>query len=513
MYKDGRARSARSSSEQEGARFIEPPRARHAAVPKRGYGKSSLAGVLLVGSACADLPPIAIDAPAPRVTSESGASVRVSVSLARRPRGVVVVEAESSDLSEARTSDAVRFHSRNWRTPQVITISGVDDALQDGDIAYEVRVVARSSSFDDEPLELESLGFLNRDDDGARFVGLGDLPGGAVSSYASDLTPSGEVVVGGSAGPTGDQAVRWTLSGGLQPLDARPSSAAGVSADGTVVAGAVAELPQPGGVWRGSEPFVSLFYPGSAPEAPVGLWMMSAVAALEDGRVFGNCHQYGTPNAGFGCWTNRPNYLAALPVSRIYEVDEAGNYAGVTWPEPRSSPPYGPRALYNTSALPFPVECFAPHTCGMAAQDFSAGGAVIVGTSDLHAEGVDEVNDPGPLLPTAFMYTPALGLVRLADLPGGEQASGAYSISDDGAIIAGFGTDAEGQQAVVWIDGVANLLSELLASAGALPAGWQLREVRDLSADGRVMIGNGVNPQGDPEGFFAVLPESPLSGE
>jgi hypothetical protein len=457
---------------------------------------------MLLGS-CAELPPIAVEVEGARVTSESGTSVRVTVSLARRPRGVVWVEAASSDASEGRVSEPLRFVPANWATPQIITVSGVADDVEDGDQTYQVLFTARTSSAD-EPIEIETLSFTNRDEDAARFYGLGDLPGGAVGSYAADVSPSGEFVVGRSAGPAGDQAIRWTLAAGLQALDSRASAAVGVSADGASVAGFVAGLPQPGGIWRGSEPFVSLYYASTPPEAPIGFWMTSAVAPLADGRIFGNCAQYGTPNAGFGCVTNRPGYLDFLQITAIREVDETGNYAGVRSPDPRGSPPYGPQAIYNDMTLPFPVECFAPHDCSMEAQDFSAGGALIVGTSSLHAEGVDPIGDPGPLFRTAFTYSAAAGVVRLADLAGGEQESGAYAISDDGSVIAGFGSDAEGQHAVVWLAGAAYELRELLADA--LPAGWRPQEVRDLSADGRVLVGNGLNPQGAPEGFVAILP-------
>jgi probable HAF family extracellular repeat protein len=70
-------------------------------------------------------------------------------------------------------------------------------------------------------------------DDG--MVGLGDLPGGSFSSKAFGTSANGSVVVGGS----GADAFRWTQSGGIVGLPSYPygSSAAGVSADGSVVVG------------------------------------------------------------------------------------------------------------------------------------------------------------------------------------------------------------------------------------------------------------------------------------
>ena len=43
---------------------------------------------------------------------------------------------------------------------------------------------------------------------------------------------------------------------------------------------------------------------------------------------------------------------------------------------------------------------------------------------------------------------------------------------------------------------------------GEIPPGWSLRDVSALSADGHVLAGNGINPDGHPEGFRVVLPGS-----
>ena len=37
--------------------------------------------------------------------------------------------------------------------------------------------------------------------------------------------------------------------------------------------------------------------------------------------------------------------------------------------------------------------------------------------------------------------------------------------------------------------------------------GWQLTRAKDVSADGTVIVGYGVNPAGDYEGWRAVVPE------
>jgi probable HAF family extracellular repeat protein len=74
-------------------------------------------------------------------------------------------------------------------------------------------------------------------------VGLGDLPGGNISSFANGVSADGSVVVGGGFSASGTEAFRWTSGGGMVGLGDLPggsfsSQAVGVSADGSVVVGA-----------------------------------------------------------------------------------------------------------------------------------------------------------------------------------------------------------------------------------------------------------------------------------
>src|SRR5436190_23980039 len=76
----------------------------------------------------------------------------------------------------------------------------------------------------------------------ASFQGLGDLPGGVFSSFASGVSWDGKVVAGTSQSSNGYEAFRWTATNGMVGLGDLPggtfsSDAAGVSADGAVVVG------------------------------------------------------------------------------------------------------------------------------------------------------------------------------------------------------------------------------------------------------------------------------------
>jgi len=73
-------------------------------------------------------------------------------------------------------------------------------------------------------------------------VGLGDLPGGSFSSFTSDVSADGSVVVGSSNSSNGFEAFRWTADEGMVGLGDLPggsfsSTAMDMSADGSVVVG------------------------------------------------------------------------------------------------------------------------------------------------------------------------------------------------------------------------------------------------------------------------------------
>ncbi len=73
-------------------------------------------------------------------------------------------------------------------------------------------------------------------------IGLGDLPEGGFSSFASGISSDGTVIVGNSNGPQGTEAFRWTAETGLEGLGDLPeggfsSQAVRASADGSVIVG------------------------------------------------------------------------------------------------------------------------------------------------------------------------------------------------------------------------------------------------------------------------------------
>jgi uncharacterized membrane protein len=70
----------------------------------------------------------------------------------------------------------------------------------------------------------------------------------------------------------------------------------------------------------------------------------------------------------------------------------------------------------------------------------------------------------------------------LGDLPGGRFASTAYAVSADGAVIVGQGVGAAGPEAALWRAGA-------MAGLGDLPGGAFFSEAFGVSADGTTVVG------------------------
>ncbi len=100
-------------------------------------------------------------------------------------------------------------------------------------------------------------------------------------------------------------------------------------------------------------------------------------------------------------------------------------------------------------------------------------------------------------------------MTGLGDLAGGAFGSYATAVSADGTIIVGQGSTNTGETAFIWdsLHGMRDLREVLEINLGLNLAGWTHLFVNDISADGDVIVGMGINPDGDYEAFRAVIPE------
>ncbi len=88
-----------------------------------------------------------IATPSGTVTSEAGGAVTVAIVLATRPRGDVTIPLSVSKPGEAQISvGSLTFTTANWDTPQTVTVTGLDDGVNDGAQAYNLVLGAITST-------------------------------------------------------------------------------------------------------------------------------------------------------------------------------------------------------------------------------------------------------------------------------------------------------------------------------------------------------------------------------
>jgi hypothetical protein len=74
-------------------------------------------------------------------TTEAGGTATFTVQLNTRPTGEVVIPVTSESYGEVAVSvNELRFYPRDWDVPQTVTVTGVDDYLDDGDVAANVAI-------------------------------------------------------------------------------------------------------------------------------------------------------------------------------------------------------------------------------------------------------------------------------------------------------------------------------------------------------------------------------------
>lgn len=261
----------------------------------------------------------------------------------------------------------------------------------------------------------------------------------------------------------------WTPAGSTplasyfddEPADAQNIVAGGMSADGSVIVGSV-KLPKP--------PF---------PATPQ-LYRWTALGGFE------------VVWQPFEDWEYAIYYTTAVDVSADGET-----LVGYTYSLPDSSYAYRypdtflwtPTAGYQIIGKPSGFDNSLPTA-------LSHDGSTVVGSGKM-----DEVYSYDVY---ALMWNEAsgwtnLGLGRLLDVNG------------DGSVAVGYIEDPDPdttiERASVWDSaGGHRLIETELAAAGVSTAGWVLRSAHSISEDGKLVVGTGTNPTGQTEAWLACLP-------
>lgn len=143
------------------------------------------------------------------VTTESGGSDGFNVVLTSEPTADVVIAISSSNTAEGTVSPAsLTFTSVNWNAPQSVTVTGVDDDVEDGGAVYTI-VTAAATSADSgyNGLNAANVAATNTDDDSA---GITVMPtSGLITTEAGGQDSFG---VGLNSQPTADVVIAITSS-------------------------------------------------------------------------------------------------------------------------------------------------------------------------------------------------------------------------------------------------------------------------------------------------------------
>ncbi|MEQ9453838.1 MAG: hypothetical protein RLN76_04510 [Phycisphaeraceae bacterium] len=308
------------------------------------------------------------------------------------------------------------------------------------------------------------------------FYGIGDLEGGDTRSTINGLSGDGRTAVGSSEGPSGTQAVRWTLKNGLETFlsttDAATSIATAASHDGSVIVGRANTSAYR---WSSTDGVHTMnLLGGSNSSAQDVSGDGRTVVGISSTRAFKWTSETGAIELDDG----NGNRLSAA--ARAVSFDGSIIAGGVN-PSQSQGPVYWDADL-KLHPLDLSERPERGNTLGMTDD-----GSLYVGSS----EGSFGI---------AFTSTPDGGLSRL---PRTRSDTRATDVSADGSIIVGY--DPNG--AIIWLDRSLYRMDAWLESQHNLDLqGWQLSSVSAISNDGTVFAGQGFNPQGNLEGWVAIIP-------
>ncbi len=105
-------------------------------------------------------------------TTEAGGTATFNVVLNSQSTSSVTIPIASSNTAEGTVSpSSLTFTSGNWNVPQVVTVTGVDDFVQDGNIVYTINLGPCSSSNSNyQGLVPSSVNVTNNDNDTAGYT-------------------------------------------------------------------------------------------------------------------------------------------------------------------------------------------------------------------------------------------------------------------------------------------------------------------------------------------------------
>ena len=149
-------------------------------------------------------------------TTEAGGTATFTVVLNTQPTADVTIALSSSDTTEGTVGPAsLTFTTANWNVAQTVTVTGVDDAVVDGDVAYTiVTAAAASTDANYSGVNAADVAVTNTDNDSAGITvtptaGLTTTEAGGTATFTVVLNtqPTADVTIALSSSDTTEGTV------------------------------------------------------------------------------------------------------------------------------------------------------------------------------------------------------------------------------------------------------------------------------------------------------------------
>jgi probable HAF family extracellular repeat protein len=333
---------------------------------------------------------------------------------------------------------------------------------------------------------------------GAQFTAIGFLAGQPATEVTA-LSSDGSVAAGVARG-TGNtaQAFRWAAGvlSSLGPLaGGTRTQAYGVSGDGSVVAGTGDTSSDP----ATSSAAIRWVAAGSAFRIPAlaDSSLCSAGPVSGDGLKFAGTCLTLNGNEAF-VWSEAAGVVGlgkfgpglGAGSTAIATSKNGAVVAGAGHPSKTGA------MLWNLGGATLTIGML-PGDASSIASAVSRDGGVVAGTSD-DSSGTHH----------AWRWTQQAGLVALRGDIAGFSGSSAAGVSGNGNTVVGSADTAIGSQAFIWDEahGLRTLESALANDYGMRAAGWKLTRATSISDDGRVIGGSGTDPDGKTQAWIVKLP-------
>ena len=192
---------------------------------------------------------ITVDPVSGLTTTEAGGQATFTIVLNSEPTADVRIDLSSSDTSEGTVSPvSVTFTNVNWNAPQTVTVTGVDDAVEDGNQVYSVVTsTAVSSDGNYDGMDPVDVTVSNTDNDSAGITvdpvsGLTTTEAGGQATFTIVLNsePTADVTIALSSSDPGEgtmspASVTFTSTNWAAPQDVVITGVDDAVADGSQV--------------------------------------------------------------------------------------------------------------------------------------------------------------------------------------------------------------------------------------------------------------------------------------